>query len=89
MGNTVVATTSNNYAVVSETTTAVVVDGKTPVIILSGQIGPPGPSGSLSAMSDVDLTSLQPNSLLIYDASSQKWKAGKNLEDHLVNAGFF
>lgn len=75
--------------VVVSSNSTVVVDGKTPVVILSGQIGPPGPSSSISIMSDVDLAELEDKSLLVYDAVSQKWKASKRLEDHLVNAGFF
>jgi len=88
MANTVVATTTNNYAVISQNTTPVVVDGKKPVVVLSGQLGPPGES-TLSALRDVDVSTLAPNSLLLYDTVSQKWKAEKKLEDHLVNAGFF
>lgn len=75
--------------IVVSSNSTVVVDGKKPVVVLSGQMGPRGPSSSISIMSDVDLIELKDKSLLVYDVDSQKWKASKKLEDHLVNAGFF
>jgi hypothetical protein len=84
----------NNNVTTTTTVTnreTVVVENRQPVVILSGQMGPPGVRGasSLSGLEDVDLSSLQDKSILMYDSNSSKWKPSKNLENHLVNAGFF
>lgn len=86
--NTVVDSKQTTTAVVDSKTVAVV-DGRTPVVVLSGQLGPPGKS-DLSLLNDVDFsTPPEQDSLLMYDSNALKWKASKKLENHLVNAGFF
>lgn len=76
----VVVTVGNNNTVT--------VEGKTPAVIVTGMLGPPGVN-KIADMSDIDFTGLQQDSILMYDTSSNKWKPSKKLETHLINAGFF
>lgn len=89
MSETIVVKASNNTVVIDSSSYNTVLDGKKPVVVLSGQLGPPGVS-SISLLSDVDLTqNLETDSVLMYDSNTSKWKPSKKLESHLVNAGFF
>jgi hypothetical protein len=75
-----------------DSTNTVVVDNNKPIVILSGQMGPPGVRGasSLTQLDDVDITqNLEQDSVLMYSQTSGKWIPSKKLESHLVNAGFF
>jgi hypothetical protein len=87
MADTVV-TSSTNTVVLGRENYTTVLDGKKPVVILSGQLGPPGKS-SLSLLDDVDIAQKTADSILMYDEDTGKWKPSKKLESHLVNAGFF
>jgi len=46
-------------------------------------------SGSLSALSDVDLTNLENGSLLIYSDTSEKFEASRDLEEQNINGGSY
>lgn len=72
--NTVVDSKQTTTAVVDSKTVAVV-DGRTPVVVLSGQLGPPG-SSTLAGLSDVNFSiAPQTNWTLVYDSTISAWKA--------------
>jgi hypothetical protein len=86
---TVVVSSTQTVTSTSTETVTVVQEQQNPVVIVGGIMGPPGPSGSITASSDVDITQLQDGSTLVYDAASSKWQATKLLEKQVINAGFF
>jgi hypothetical protein len=70
-------------------TSSVIVDKKEPIVVLAGQMGPPGPSGTLSAMSDIDRTDLTDGATLVYNANASIWKATNKLDNQILEAGQF
>jgi hypothetical protein len=83
MTKTTVATTQDCGTVITQTTEI--------QTVVTGILGPPGPSGagSLDEMSDIDLTSLGSGSLLIYNTQTQKWTATTLLDQQTVESGQF
>jgi hypothetical protein len=55
-------------------TTPVIVDSINSRVVVSGMIGP-APISTLSGLSDLDVTNLAAGSLLVYNASTNKWVA--------------
>jgi len=51
--------------------------------------GVPGVVGNLENIPNVDATNAQDGSVLVLDATEQKWKATKLLEKQIMNGGFF
>jgi len=70
-------------------TETVVVGTDTSVTIVTGLIGPKGKDGTLSAMSDVDITNIKEGSLLVYSTNVSKWQAGNMLNNQIMEAGQF
>lgn len=66
-----VTTTQVETIINEETGTVITVTSPGP----QGPIGPPGTVGSLGQISNVDTTSVQDGSVLVYNASEQKFKA--------------
>jgi len=46
-------------------------------------------SGSMSGLTDVDLTNLENGSLLIYSDTSEKFEASRDLEEQNINGGSY
>ncbi len=69
-------------------------DSEVNVVLTPGAQGPQGVQGvpgpnSLSALTDVDISSLQNSSLLIYNEQTQKWTASVKLENQVIDAGHY
>jgi hypothetical protein len=86
---TVVIASTQTVTSTSIETVTVVQEQQNPVIVVGGIMGPPGPSSTVSNSSDVDITTLQDGSMLVYNAADSKWQATKLLEKQVINAGFF
>lgn len=59
-----------------------------PTVVVTGQIGPPGPS-KLSRLDDIDMSELVPGATLIYQANNNNWKATKLLDNQIIECGQF
>ena len=55
----------------------------------TGPQGPQGPLGNLSSSPDLDVTTLQDGSLLVYKSSTQKWTSSTLLNSQTLDGGFF
>jgi hypothetical protein len=51
--------------------------------------GVPGIAGSIESIPNVDAAGAEDGSVLVLDATEQKWKATKILEKQTMNGGFF
>jgi len=51
--------------------------------------GVPGPAATISTASDVDVSTLQNGSLLVYKQETSKWTSSINLTEQYLNAGEF
>lgn len=74
---------------VSDTET-VVISTDNPVTVVTGLIGPKGTDGtaaSLSSIPDVDTSSLQDGSLLVYSSATQTWYSTNVLQNQVLEAG--
>jgi hypothetical protein len=67
----------------------VLVTTETSGVVITGIMGPPGPSGTLSAMSDIDKTGLTDGATLVYSANNSIWKATNKLDNQILEAGQF
>lgn len=72
--------------VVTEKNNTVVVRTEDSKVITTGIMGPPGKS-LLSAMTDVDMSQLNPGSLLVYNTQTQKWTSTTLLNQQVVDSG--
>lgn len=79
----------NNTVVTQITQTTTVVEEPKGRVVVTGIMGPPGASGSLNAMADVDTTNLTTGSLLVYNTGVQRWQSTTTLEDQFLNGGAF
>jgi hypothetical protein len=75
------------------TTTVVTDKGNTVVVrdqagktVITGIMGPPGKS-TINALEDVDVTSLNPGSILVYNTQTQKWISTTLLNQQTVDSG--
>lgn len=62
------------------------VNTQTSKAVSVGVQGPPGPN-FITTASDVDASSLENGSILVYKTSSLKWTATKKLEDQSLEGG--
>lgn len=88
----IVVVDSQNKIIVSETTTeSIIVSGSQDKLIVTGIMGPAGPIGpqgpqgpsgvtTISGASDVITTGIQNGDILIFDASINKWVAGRDVQ---------
>lgn len=67
--------------------TVAVNQGTTEVVAVGVQ-GPPGPNYITSA-EDVDASTLENGSILVYKSSSLKWTATKSLEEQSLEGGHY
>lgn len=67
----------------------VVVTTDTTGVVVTGIMGPPGESGSISESSDIDKTNLVDGATLVYSANTAKWVATRLLENQILEAGQF
>jgi hypothetical protein len=58
-------------------------------VVSVGIQGPPGPQGSITTQSDVDITNLENGSLLVYKAATNKWTSTTTLDLQNVEGGEF
>ena len=56
-------------------------------VVKSGIQGPPGFSGSLLGLADVDSSNLENGSTLIFKTSKNKFETTRLLEDQIINSG--
>lgn len=78
----------NETIVVASTGTALVRDTDTTYVV-TGIVGPPGPSSTLLGNSDVNIQGLADGATLVYNASTSKFDVTTTLEKQIVNGGFF
>jgi hypothetical protein len=75
--------TTKKVAVTGSNTLVKKINVGTPVRrVVSGQ-------KSLAGLTDVDLTAKQDGSVLVYNTSSEKWKATLDLEKQNINGGSY
>lgn len=83
-----VVTEKNNTVVSKVSVPATVTREPGGRVVLTGIMGPPGAS-SVSALGDIDVTTLVNGSVLVYKSSTQKWTSTTTLEDQYMNGGAF
>lgn len=76
----VVATSENNTTVVASQSSV--------TTVVTGIMGPPGKS-SISGLSDVNMSDLQPGSILVYNVDTAKWTSTVLLNQQQVDCGEF
>jgi len=89
--NVAVSTEVVESLIVSETETIIHTTSES-ITVVTGLMGPKGRDGTLttlSAMSDVDVSSIRDGSLLIYSTNVNKWQAGNTLNNQIMEAGQF
>lgn len=85
----VVVTSPNNTVLTNKVSnTVITATEKIGTTIVTGLLGPPG-KNELSAMNDVDISSLVTGSILVYNQTNQKWVSTTTLEDQYLNGGNF
>lgn len=62
---------------------------KNPEVTAVGIQGVPGVAGNIESIPNVDAAGAEDGSVLVLDATEQKWKATKILEKQTMNGGFF
>jgi hypothetical protein len=73
-------------AIVTEKNNTVVINTQMPKTIVTGIIGPPGKS-TINALEDVDVTSLNAGSILVYNAQTQKWISTTLMNQQIIDSG--
>lgn len=53
--------------------------------VVVGIQGPPGVSGTLNGMEDVDMTAIEDGSVLVYNSATGKWTAQRLLDKQIIN----
>ena len=76
----------STQAIVTEKNNTVIVENKQPQVIVAGMIGPQGIT-TLQGLTNIDITNLQNGSLLVYNASTQKWAANNLLDQQIIESG--
>jgi hypothetical protein len=74
--------------IVTESNNTVVVDTKTPTVIVTGMM-PPSTVSSITNSVDVDLQQLQDGGVLVYNSTTQKWSATNLLDRQIIESGQF
>jgi hypothetical protein len=87
MTTEIIVTEVNNTVVIVRKEPAVVSSQSQTKIVVGGMIGPH--ITTLRGLSDLDLTNLVGGSLLVYNASNQKWTATTELNQQVVDSGQF
>jgi hypothetical protein len=67
----------------------VVVNNETTGVVVTGIMGPPGESGSITEASDIDKTNLVNGATLVYASNASKWVATRLLDNQILEAGQF
>lgn len=67
----------------------VVVTTETSGVVVTGIMGPPGASGSITGSSDIDTTGLTDGATLVYRADTATWRATNKLDNQILEAGQF
>lgn len=75
--------------IVVESNNTVVTRAEQTTYIVTGIVGPPGPSGTILSNSDVNSSQLNDGGVLVYNASTNKFDVTTSLEKQIINAGFF
>jgi len=77
--------------VVSSSQTVVVDSNQSVTTVVSGLIGPPGAAGitNISDASDIDVSTLEAGSTLVYNNTVNKWIATRLLNQQIVECGQF
>jgi hypothetical protein len=73
-------------AIVTEKNNTVVINTQMPKTIVTGIMGPPGKS-TINALEDVDVTSLNAGSILVYNAQTQKWISTTLMNQQIIDSG--
>lgn len=87
--NTIVTVANQKQTVTVPVVERVVETNIEGTVIVTGMMGPPGVSSSISQSSDVDLTGLTNGATLVYSSGVQKWQATNQLDNQIMNGGFF
>ena len=61
---------------------------ETGTVVVTGIVGPRGIT-TISGASDLDLTGLTDGATLVYQQNIAKWLATKELDNQVMNGGFF
>jgi hypothetical protein len=84
---TTVVTEKNNTVVIQSTQSQVVTQQPVTTTIITGIMGPPGSSANLSELGDVDVSTLNAGSVLVYNSQTQKWNSTTLLDQQIVDSG--
>lgn len=57
-------------------------------VVVTGVLAPPS-SSTISGSGDVDLTQLADGATLVYQQNTAKWRATRELDNQVVDGGFF
>lgn len=87
--STIIVQDSAAVPVVVTDNTTVTVEVGTPTVVVSGMMGPPGPSGTITGSGDIDLTGLTDGATLVYSAETALWRATNKLDNQILEAGQF
>ena len=74
--------------VVASTNTAVARTTETTYVV-TGIVGPPGPSRTLLSSSDVNSTQLSNGSVLVYNSQTSRFDTTTALDKQIINGGIF
>ena len=74
--------------IVTDSNKTIVVDTKTPTVVVTGMMPPPTAS-SITNSVDIDLALLQDGGVLVYNSTTQKWTATNLLDRQIVESGQF
>lgn len=86
MTNTVVIDKDKTITVKEQTVNTVVIRDESIRTIVTGIMGPPGKT-TVSGLEDVDVTTLNPGSVLVYNTQTQKWISTTLLNQQIVDSG--
>lgn len=84
-----VVTDKNNTVVEEQKPQTVVTQTTSVQTIVTGIMGPPGASGSITNSADVDTTQLTDGAVLVYKADTAIWRATNKLDNQILEAGQF
>jgi len=86
MTTTVVVDKNTTVTIREQKVNTVVVRDETPRTIITGIMGPPGRT-TVNGLDDVDVTQLNPGSILVYNTQTQKWISTTLLNQQTVDSG--
>lgn len=81
-----VVTEKNNTVVIQPPQPAPIQKIQETRVLVTGVMGPPGKT-TINGMEDVDVTTLTPGSMLVYNQITEKWTSTTLLNQQIVDSG--